>query len=66
MVAWILRGFGQLLHGHVGRRHVRIPEAQIDHVLAGAAQLELEPVDLGERVRRQRTDPAKPDLERPL
>ena len=66
MVAGILRRLGQLRDGHVRRGHVRIAEAEVDHVLAGAAQLELEAIDLRERVRGQRADPAEPDLGRPL
>ena len=66
MVARILRGLGELLDGHVRGGHVRVAEAEVDHVLAGASQLELDSLDLRERVRRQRSDPAEPDLGRPL
>jgi hypothetical protein len=66
VVAGIPRRLGQLVDGHVRRGHVRVAEAEVDHVLAGASQFELDPVDLGERVRRQRSDPAEPDLGRPL
>jgi hypothetical protein len=66
VVPGVLRRLGQLRDCHLRGRHVRIAEAEIDDVLAGSTQLELEAVDLRERVRRQRTDPAEPDLGRPL
>jgi len=66
VVPRVLGRFGQLGDRHVRRRHVGIAEAEVDDVLAGPTQLQLEAVDLRERVRRQRTDPAEPDLGRPL
>jgi hypothetical protein len=66
VVPRVLRGLGQLGDRDLRGRHVRIAEAEVDDVLAGPAQLELEAVDLRKRVRRQRTDPAEPDLGRPL
>ena len=45
-------GFAQLLDRDLRRRHVRVPEAEIDHILARAPELELEPLDLGKGVRR--------------
>ncbi len=62
MVPRVVRRLGQLLDGHVRGGHVGVPEPEVDDVLACAAQLELDALDLGEGVRRQRTDPAKPDL----
>jgi hypothetical protein len=66
VVARILRRLGELLDGNVRGRHVRVAEAEVDHVLAGASQLELDPLDLRERVGRQRSDPTEPDRGRPL
>jgi hypothetical protein len=57
VVARVLRRLGQLAHGDFRRGDVGIAEAEIDDVLACAAQLELEAVDLGEGVRRERLDP---------
>ena len=42
-----------------GGGDVGIAEAEVDHVLARAPQLELQPLDLGEGIRRQGVDPAK-------
>ena len=53
------RGLAQLLDGDLGRRHVGIAEAEVDHILARTPQLELQPLDLGERIRRQGVDPAE-------
>ena len=53
MVPWQQGGFAQLLDRDLRRGHVRVPEAEIDHVLAGAPELELEPLDLGKGIRRQ-------------
>jgi hypothetical protein len=59
MVPRFARGLGELLDRHLGRGEVGVAEAEVDDVLTGAAQLELEPVDLGERVRGQGVDAAK-------
>ena len=56
VVARQQRRLAQLLDRNLGRRHVGVAEAEVDHVLALAAQLELQPLDLGECVRRQRVD----------
>ena len=56
MVARDERGLAQLLDGDLRWGHVRVAEAEVDHVLARTAKLELEPLDLGERVGRQRVD----------
>ena len=53
------RRLPQLLDGDLRRRDVGIAEAEVDHVLAGAAQLELEALDLGECVWREGVDPAE-------
>ena len=50
VVAWEQRRLPQLLDGDLRRRDVGIAEAEVDHVLTGAAQLELEALDLGECV----------------
>ena len=59
MVARQERCLAQLLDGDLRRRHVRVPEAEVDHVLAGTAELELEALDLGEGVRRECVDAPK-------
>jgi len=59
VVPGLRRCLGQLLDGDLGRREVGIPEAEVDHVLAGAPQVQLQPVDLRERVGRQGVDPAE-------
>jgi len=56
MVARQERCLAQLLDRDLRRRHVGIPEAEVDHVLAGATELELQPLDLGEGVRREGVD----------
>jgi hypothetical protein len=66
VVAWVGGGLGQLLDGDARRRHVGVAEAEVDDITAGAPQFELQAVDLGEGVRRQRDYPAEPDLGRPL
>jgi hypothetical protein len=62
----IVRGLRELFDGDVRRGHVRVAESEVDHILACAAQFELDPLDLGKGVRRQRTDPAEPELGRSL
>ncbi len=64
VVARVLGGLAKLLHGDLRRREVGIPEAEVDDVLAGAPQLQLELVDLGEDVRRQARD--APELHQPV
>ena len=59
MVAREQRRLAQLLDGDLRRRDVGIAEAEVDHVLAGAPQLELQPLDLGEGVGREGVDPAE-------
>ena len=59
MVARLARRLAQLRDRDVRRGHVRIAEAEVDHVLAGPPQLELDPVDLGEGVGRQLVDSAE-------
>jgi hypothetical protein len=59
VVARVPDGLPELLDRDLRRGQVRIAEAQIDDVLAGAPQLELQPVDDGEHVRRQCPDPAQ-------
>ena len=56
VVARQQRGLAQLLDGDLRRRDVGVAEAEVDHVLAGAAQLELQALDLGEGVRGKRVD----------
>src|SRR5581483_5856207 len=56
MVARDERRLAQLLDGDLRRRHIRIAEAEVDDILAGSAKLELEPLHLRERVRRERVD----------
>ena len=59
MVARVAHGFGELLDRDRRRRDVGIPEREVDDVFAGPAELHLQRVDLGERVRRQRVDAAE-------
>ncbi len=59
VVAGVVHGLGQLLDRHVGRGEVRVAEAQVDHVGAGSPGLDLQRVDDGEDVGRQRRDPAE-------
>jgi hypothetical protein len=54
------RRLGELVDGDLRRRDVRVAEAQVDDVLAGAAQLQLQPLDLGERVGREVGDTGEP------
>ena len=56
MVARIVRRLRELRDGHVGAREIRITEAEIDDVATRGARLGLQPVDLGEDVRRQAVD----------
>jgi hypothetical protein len=49
----------RLLDGDLGRRDVRVAEAQVDHVVPLAAQLALQRVHGREDVRGQVVDPAK-------
>ena len=59
MVAWEKRRLAQLLDGDLRRRNIGVPEAEVDDVFACAPQLELQPLDLGERVRGERIDSAE-------
>jgi hypothetical protein len=52
VVARARRGLAQLLDRDRGRGQVRVAEPEVDHVLAGAAQLELQVIDRREDVRR--------------
>ena len=56
MVPRVARRLGQLLDRDLRRRHVRVAEPEVDHVLAGPPGCHLERVDLGEGVRRQGVD----------
>ena len=59
VVARIAHRFGQLLDRDRRRRHVGVAEREVDDVLACSPELHLQRVDLRERVRRQRVDPAE-------
>ena len=59
MVARVAHRLGELLHRDGRRREVGVAEREVDHVFAGAPELHLQRVDLRERVRRQRVDPAE-------
>jgi hypothetical protein len=52
VVPLLARRLAELLDRDVGRREIGVAEAEIDHVLARAAKLELEVVDRCEDVRR--------------
>src|SRR4051812_8732112 len=57
MVPLLRRRLLQLLHRGGRRRDVRVAEAEVDDVVPCAAQLDLERVDGGKRVRRNVLDP---------
>ena len=59
VVPGVVDRLGQLLDGDVGRRQVGVAEPEVDHVDAGPPGLDLQRVDDGEDVRRQRGDPAE-------
>ncbi len=59
MVARVAHGLGELLDGHRRGGHVGIAEREVDHVFPGSPEFDLERVDLGECVGRQRVDPAE-------
>ncbi len=56
VVPAVAGGLGQLLDGDLGGRDVGVPEAQVDHVLAGPPGRDLQVVDDGKDVRRQPGD----------
>ena len=64
VVARVLGGLAELLDRDLRRREVGVPEAEVDDVFAGPPQLQLEPVDLREDVRRQAGD--APELHQPV
>ena len=59
VVLRILGGLDELVDDVLGRRHVRIAHAEVDHVLAARPRLRLEVVDDGEDVGRQALDPVE-------
>ena len=59
VVAGVQHCLGSLLGSQIRRRQVGITEPEIDHVLAIAARLDLQRVDDGKDVRRQRIDAAE-------
>ncbi len=63
MVTGVVNGLGQLLDGDVRRGNIRVPEAEVDDIVTGAARLQLQLVDLRENVRRKSLNPAQ--LHRP-
>ena len=58
VVARLRGSLRELRDGQLRRGDVRVAEPQVDHVLACPPELELQPLDLGEGVRRQQRDPA--------
>ena len=62
MVARVQDRLAQLLDRDRRRRDVGVAEAEIDDVLPGPPQLQLQLVDGGEDVRRQRADAAELQL----
>ena len=59
VVARQQRSLAQLLDGDLRRRDVGVAEAEVDHVLARAPQLELQALDFGEGIGRERVYAAK-------
>ena len=59
VVARVVGGLGELVHRHVGRGQVGVPEAEVDDVTAGSPRRRLQVVDRGEDVGRQPVDPAE-------
>ena len=59
MVARVLRRFGELLDGELGRGEIGIAESEIDDVCTGTPELERELADDRQDVRRQVVDAAK-------
>ena len=56
MVARIANRLGELLDGDVGRGDIGVAEGEVDHVLAAAARVHLESIDVRHHVRRQTGD----------
>jgi hypothetical protein len=56
MVARVADRLDQLLDRELGRRRVGITEGEVDDILAGAPELDLQPVDLRECVWRERVN----------
>ena len=59
VVSRVAGRLGQLLHRHVGRWQIRVPDSDVDDVLAAAAALHLQPVNHGEDVGREVADAAE-------
>jgi hypothetical protein len=59
VVVGLRGGLLQLRHSNVGRGKVGVPEAEVDDVLAGTAQVERQLADRREDVRRERVDAAQ-------
>ena len=56
MISRLLRRLDQLLDGELGRRQVRVAEAEVDHVLALPAERRSQLGDMGEDIRRERAN----------
>ena len=59
MVAGVVGCLGELLDCEIRRGEIRVAEAEVDDVVAGATKLERQVADHREDVRRQVVDAAK-------